>query len=183
MEIRIVSFFGWMLLALSFAAAQPKWVECIKNETSVTYLLSHPLHHMESTSKEIDCRAEIDTAKKEIKTASVQIDVMTFNSGNSNRDSHAMEVIDAITYPDVIFSSTSIVQKGDSLKATGKLTFHGITKDIIIAAATKWLPNRLEVNGSFDLSLTDFKVERPSLLGIKCDDSLKFSLTVVFKLE
>jgi polyisoprenoid-binding protein YceI len=66
---------------------------------------------------------------------------------------------------------------------TGKLTFHGVTKDIIIAAVTKWSQNRLEVNGSFDLSLTDFKVERPSLLGLKCDDTLKFSLAVVFKLE
>jgi len=183
MKTRIVSFFGWMLLALSCTAAQTKWFESIKNETSVTYLLSHPLHHMESTSKEIDCRIEIDPAKKEIRTVSTQIDVTTFNSGNSNRDSHAMEVIDAIIYPDVIFSSTSIVQNGDSLKAMGKLTFHGITKDIIIAAITKWSPNRLEVQGFFNLSLTDFKVERPSLLGIKCDDTLNFSLTVVFKLE
>ena len=183
MKIRIVFFSGWMVLALSCAAAQTKWNESIKNETSVTYLLSHPLHHMESTSKEIDCRMEIDFAKKEIKTVSAQIDVMTFNSGNSNRDSHAMEVIDAITYPDVIFSSTSIIQSGDSLMTKGKLTFHGITKDIVIASVIEWSPGRLEVNGSFDLSLTDFKVERPSLLGIKCDDALKFSLTAVFKLE
>ena len=172
-----------MLLALTCAVGQTKSVQCVKNETSVTYLLSHPLHHMESTSNEIDCRIEIDPAKKEIKTVSAQIDVMTFNSGNSNRDSHAMEVIDAITYPDVTFSSAFIVQNGDSLNVTGKLTFHGVTKDIIIAAVTKWSQNRLEVNGSFDLSLTDFKVERPSLLGLKCDDTLKFSLAVVFKLE
>ncbi|MGD0591991.1 MAG: YceI family protein [Bacteroidota bacterium] len=183
MRTRIVFIFGWMLLAVLCAAGQTKSIECSKNETSVTYLLSHPLHHMESTSKEIDCHIEIDPAKKEIKTVSAQIDVMTFNSGNSNRDSHAMEVIDAITYPDVMFSSTSIVQNGDSLIATGKLTFHGVTKNIVIAAATKWSPNRLEVNGSFDLSLTDFKVERPSLLGIKCDDTLKFSLIAIFKLE
>jgi polyisoprenoid-binding protein YceI len=183
MKKRIGFFTGYMLLILSCAAGQTKWVESIKNETSVTYLLSHPLHHMESTSKEINCRIEIDPAKKEIKTVSAQIDVMTFNSGNSNRDSHAMEVIDAITYPDVTFSSAFIVQNGDSLNVTGKLTFHGVTKDIIIAAVTKWSQNRLEVNGSFDLSLTDFKVERPSLLGLKCDDTLKFSLAVVFKLE
>jgi polyisoprenoid-binding protein YceI len=183
MRTRIVSFFGWTLLALSCAAAQTKWVECIKNETSVTYLVSHPLHHIESTSKEINCRIEIDPAKKEIKTVSAQIDVMNFNSGNSNRDSHAMEVIDAITYPDVMFLSTSVVQNGDSVKVAGKLTFHGVTKEIVIAATTKWSPNRLEVSGAFDISLTEFKVERPSLLMIKSDDILKFSLIAVFKLE
>ena len=133
MKLRIFIIFGWILLTTTYSTAQTKQVDCLKNESSVTYLLSHPLHHMESTSKEIDCRAEIDTAKDEIKTVSAQIDVTTFNSGNSNRDSHAMEVIDAITYPDVKFSSTAIVQNGDSLKATGILTFHGVTKEVIIA--------------------------------------------------
>jgi polyisoprenoid-binding protein YceI len=183
MKTRIVFFFGWMLLALSCAIGQTKSVECIKNETSVTYLLTHPLHHIESTSKEIDCRIEIDAAKKEIKTVSTQIDVTTFNSGNSNRDSHAMEVIDAITYPDVMFLSTSVVQNGDSVKVAGKLTFHGVTKEIVITAATKWSLNRFEVSGAFDISLTEFKVERPSLLMIKSDDILKFSLIAVFKME
>ncbi len=183
MKTGILSSIIWTLLAISYTSAQTKWIESIKNETTVTYLLSHPLHHIESTSKDIDSRIEIDPAKKEIKSVTAQIDVMTFNSGNSNRDSHAMEVIDAITYPDVNFSSTSIVQNADSLKAMGKLTFHGITKEIIIAAVTKWSPDRLEVRGSFDISLTDFKVERPSLLMIKSDDILKFSLIAVFKPE
>jgi polyisoprenoid-binding protein YceI len=183
MKTGIVSSFVWMLLVVSYSSAQTKWIESIKNETSVTYLLSHPLHHIESTSNDIDCRIEIDPAKKEIRSATAQIDVTTFNSGNSNRDSHAMEVIDAITFPDVNFSSTSIIKNADSLKAMGNLTFHGITKDIIIIAATKWSKDRLEVKGSFDISLTDFKVERPSLLMIKSDDILKFSLTAVFKLE
>jgi polyisoprenoid-binding protein YceI len=183
MKTRIVLLFGWILLIVFYVAGQTKSVECSKDETSVTYLLTHPLHHMESTSKEIECRIDIDPIKKEIKATSVQIDVTTFNSGNSNRDSHAMEVIDAITYPDVTFLSTSIIQNADSLKAMGKLTFHGVTKDIIIIAATTWKPNQLEVKGSFDLSLTDFKVERPSLLMIKCDDTLRFLLSVVFKLE
>ena len=180
MKTGIIFLLGWMFLAISCTVAQTKWIENIKNETSVTYLLSHPLHHIESTSKEIYCRIEIDTVKKEIKSVSAQIDVMTFDCGNSNRDSHAMEVIDAITYPDVTFLSTSIVQNADSLKATGKLTFHGV---IIISAATTWSPSKLVVNGSFDLSLTDFKVERPSLLLVKTDDTLKFTLTAVFKLE
>jgi len=183
MKSRIVLLFGWILLALSCTVSQTKLIQCTKSETSVTYLLSHPLHQMESTSKEIDCRIEIDTAKKEIETVSVQIDVTTFDSGNSNRDSHAMEVIDAITYPDVMFSSTSVVQNGDSVKVTGKLTFHGVMKDIIIAAATKWSQNRLEVHGAFNLSLTEFQIDRPSLLMIKCDDTLRFSLTATFKLE
>lgn len=183
MKTKIIYFLGWMLLAALCPAAQTKTVECSKDETSVTYLLTHPLHQIESTSKDIDCHIEIDLSKKEFKAVSAQIDVTTFNSGNSNRDSHAMEVIDAITYPDVMFSSTSIVQNSDSVEVTGNLTFHGVTKTIVIASAVKWLPNRVEVNGAFDISLTEFKVEQPSLLMMKCDDILRFTLVAVFKLD
>jgi polyisoprenoid-binding protein YceI len=183
MKTKTVFFSAWLLLATFCATAQIKTVECNKDETSVTYLLTHPLHQIESTSKDIDCRIAIDLIKKNIKAVSTQIDVTTFNSGNSNRDSHAMEVIDAITYPDVMFSSTSIVQIGDSVNVTGNLTFHGVTKTIVIAAATKWSPNRFVVNGAFDISLTEFKVERPSLLMVKCDDTLRFMLVAVFKLD
>ena len=110
------------------------------------------------------------------------MEVTTFNSGNSSRDSHAMEVIDALSFPDSRFTSSSIIQKGDSLKVYGKLTFHGITKDIVISAATKWSNNKLVVNGNFEISLTAFKVDRPSLLLIPVKDALKFSLTEVFNL-
>jgi polyisoprenoid-binding protein YceI len=93
-----------------------------------------------------------------------------------------MEVIDALTYPDVNFVSTSITQSGDSIKVAGKMTFHGVVKDIIIPAACTWSANKLKVQGNFDLSLTEFKIERPALLLIPVDDVLKFSFVVVFGL-
>jgi polyisoprenoid-binding protein YceI len=122
----------------------------------------------------------MDPASRQIKSVSGQVDVTTFDSGNSNRDSHAMEVIDALTYPQVTFSSTSIEAAGDSLRVSGTLTFHGVSKPIVVAAATRWEQNRLEVEGAFTLSLTEFKIERPSLLMIPVDDTLKFSLKALF---
>jgi polyisoprenoid-binding protein YceI len=109
-----------------------------------------------------------------------QVDVMTFDSGNSNRDSHAMEVVESIKYPDVTFASTSVTQHGDSLNVAGKLTFHGVTKDIVMTGATKWSQNKLDVHGNFEVSITAFKIERPSLLMIPVDDELRFSLHAAF---
>jgi len=171
-----------LLIQFSVILSQSKQIEAVKQESSITYKLTHPLHEIESTSKEAYCKIDLDLGKKEIKNVFVQVDVMTFNSGNSSRDSHAMEVIDALSFPDSRFTSSSITQKGDSLKVYGKLTFHGITKDITISAATKWSNNKLVVNGNFEISLTAFKVERPSLLIIPVKDALKFSLTQVFNL-
>jgi polyisoprenoid-binding protein YceI len=93
-----------------------------------------------------------------------------------------MEVIDAISYPKVKFTSTSIVKNGDRLKITGKLTFHGVTKEINFDALPKWESNKLTVTGNFVISLTEFKVERPSLLMIPVKDELRFSFVEVLNL-
>ena len=171
-----------LLLLVSVSKAQTKKIQADKKESSITYQLTHPLHEIEATSKDLGCWVDLDPAKKEISHVYVQIDVITFNSGNSNRDSHAMEVIDAISYPKVKFTSTSIVQNGDNLKVTGKLTFHGVTKEITFNAKTKWEVNKLTVTGNFVISLTEFKIERPSLLLIPVNDELRFSFIVVLNL-
>jgi polyisoprenoid-binding protein YceI len=169
-----------VFISTSAVTAQINKIEAVKNESSITYKLTHPLHEIEATSKESTCRLNVDITSKQIKGALVSVDVMTFNSGNSNRDSHAMEVIDAISFPNSRFVSSNIVQKGDSVKAYGKLTFHGITKDITLSAAVKWEQNKLLINGWFNISLTEFKIERPSLLLIPCNDILKFTFTQAF---
>ena len=163
--------------------AQPKGAEVVKKDSWITYRITHPLHEIEATSKDVVYHVEIDAAKKEVLSVSADVDVTTFDSGNSNRDSHAMEVIDAIDYPEVNFASSSIVQAGDTLKIAGTLTFHGVTHEVVLAAIPRWTPERLEVSGHFELSLTAFKIERPSLLMIPVEDALRFTFAVAFALQ
>jgi polyisoprenoid-binding protein YceI len=183
MRMKMFALVSFLLLHVVFVEAQPKKLDMSKKESSISYKMVHPLHEIEATSKEADFQIEADPSKKEIESVSARVDVMTFDSGNSNRDSHAMEVIDAISYPEVTFVSSSITEVGDSLKVTGKLTFHGVTQDIVALAATKWSSERLEVRGGFVLSLTAFKIERPSLLMIPVEDALRFTFTAVFGLN
>ena len=169
-----------LVAVVAIAPGQPRVAETLKGESWIAYRLTHPLHVIDAKSTSPEYRVEIDPTKKEITTVAAQVDVMTFDSGNSNRDSHAMEVVDALTYPDVTFASTAVIQKGDSLFVTGKLTFHGVTKDITMAGTATWQPNRLDVHGAFDISLTEFKVDRPSLLLIPVEDKLSFTLAAAF---
>ncbi len=162
----------------SFArAASP---ELVKDESFVTYHLVHPLHKIEATSKDIQYALDADATTKEIKRVSAQVDVTTFDSGNSNRDSHAMEVIDAISYPEVNFVSTSVAQTGDSVHVKGKLTFHGVTKDVDIAGTSAWSAGKLVLRGGFTVSLAAFNIERPSLLLIPVEDALSFDIVAAF---
>jgi polyisoprenoid-binding protein YceI len=180
--MRIKSIILSVLLLVTINFAQTKKVQADKKETSMTYQITHPLHEIEATSKDINCWADFDPSKKEITHVYVQIDVTSFNSGNSNRDSHAMEVVDAITYPYVKFNSSGITQNGDKIKVSGKLLFHGVTKEITFDAAPKWEGNKLIVSGAFTISLTAFKIERPSLLLVPVSDDLRFTFKDVFNL-
>ncbi|MGE5352595.1 MAG: YceI family protein [Acidobacteriota bacterium] len=163
--------------------AQAKRFEADKKQSEISYKLTHPLHEIDAVSKDASVWIDLNQANRLIQKAFVQIPVTSFNSGNSNRDSHAMEVIDAITYPEVRFTSTSISQKGDSLKITGNLTFHGVTKPVSIYAAEAWNQDNLTVNGKFDISLTAFKVDRPSLLGVPVKDDLQFTFKQIFNVK
>ena len=183
MNPKLLSVAFLLLVSGSPTVAQTKAVELIKDESSMTYRLVHPLHKIEATSKAVVYNVQIDPVKKEVKTVTAQVDVTSFDSGNSSRDSHAMEVIDALTYPDASFTGTTISQQGDSLKISGKLTFHGVTKDVVVPAMAKWEQNKLDVTGDFDLSLEAFHIERPSLLLIPVEDKLSFSFKAAFKLD
>lgn len=179
---KIICLLVSVFLFSSLSPAQVKRLYAEKDDSFLKYKLTHPLHEVEAISKEQTCVIEVDTSAKVVKQALVQVGVATFNSGNSNRDSHAMEVIDAITYPSARFLSDKVSQTGDSLKISGKLTFHGITKEITISAFRKWGDKNLEVDGNFDISLTEFKIDRPTLLLMPVNDDLKFSFKEVFNL-
>ena len=169
-------------LSIAFTNAQVKKYEAVKKESYLIYHLKHLFHEVEARSDSGQCMLDVDPVKKELQHVEVKVDVTSFDSGNSNRDSHAMEVIDAMSYPDAHFVSSSLYNSGDTLKVAGKMTFHGITRDITLNAFPTWSAGKLVVKGNFDLSLTEFQVERPSLLGIKVEDLLKFEFLESFNI-
>jgi polyisoprenoid-binding protein YceI len=152
----------------------------IKKESTVTYHLVHPLHKIEATSSDVNYALDADESTKTVRTVTAEVDVSTFDSGNSNRDSHAMEVIDAIDFPTAEFRSSGVEQNGDSIRVSGVLTFHGVSQRVIIPGKLQWTDHKLVMQGDFDVSLDAFKIERPSLLMIPVEDAMHFSILAAF---
>jgi len=143
----------------------------------------HPMHEVEALSKEVVYTASLNSDTKSLQKVTAVVDVTSFDSGNSNRDSHAMEVVDAMSFPEVTFTSASISPQGNSLIVVGKLTFHGVTNDITATVIPEWGSDKLVVHAIMPISLTAFKVERPSLLFVPVQDTLRFTLTAAFPLK
>jgi polyisoprenoid-binding protein YceI len=183
MSRKNIVLFIIICVVTSSAIAQMKTLTSIKGESSAVYYMVHPMHKFDATSKEVIYTASLDPGAKDIKTVTAVVDVTSFDSGNSNRDSHAMEVIDAMSFPETTFTSTSIVPQENSLMVGGKLTFHGVTHDVTALAVPEWGSDKLVVHATMYISLTAFKVERPALLFIPVEDTLKFVLTAAFPLK
>lgn len=160
--------------------AQTIILENQQKSSIISYELRHPAHDVKGTSKDLQVKIEYDTAKKQIINAIAQVKVSTFSSGNSNRDSHAMELIEALKYPLAKFKSTKIVDNGNNLIIYGNLTFHGVTKNITINASKSTDTKYLSIKGNFAISLDEFQVERPKLLFVPSEEYLKFEFYVVF---
>jgi polyisoprenoid-binding protein YceI len=179
-----ISFFFFLgigfIISSSFTWAD-QTLRADKSKSSLSYSANHSLHAWTGISKKVDCLLIFDSETKTFRKVAVSVNVSDFDSDNSSRDSHALEVLDAIKYPKVTFGSTSIEQeKEGKLKISGKLNFHGKAKDITFEADYKLTEKEIIVSGGFPVSMTEFDVERPSFMLIKTDDILEIKFNIVF---
>lgn len=161
-----------LALVSAFAcAAMAKEYRAIQGESSLTYVLVHPMHTVIGVNKDFECNVDLseDTVTSVIR---VSADVLKFDSGNSNRDSHAMEAVHSRKHPKVTFVSESIKPEGDGYGVSGNLTFHGQTRPVTFHVTPKSTADRIEISGSFDVKLSDYGVERPSLMFVPAKDKL-----------
>jgi len=151
-----------------------------KTDSFIRYTLVHPAHKSVGTSKDFICGGYYDNTSKQITKLVVAAAVASFDSQNSSRDSHALEVLEGTKNPKVTFVSKAIKEEAGDVTIVGELTFHGIKKDITIKAKQISTDKKITLSGSFIVSLDKFKVEKPSMLGISVDDNLVMDFKTVF---
>ncbi|GAB3513387.1 YceI family protein [Emticicia fontis] len=184
--MRTLKNFIAILILLTIFAFSPniesRKITADKKTSIVTYAMSHPAHDWEGVCKDVNAVIVYDDATKAISQVAVSLKVEAFDSGNANRDSHAIEVMEGLKYPKVTFTSNKIKNDNNTLTADGNLTFHGVTKPVTITVTRTDSDKRVALDGKFDILLSQFQVERPSLFGVKTKDEVKLSFKVFFPL-
>ena len=148
--------------------------------SSVTYSMVHKLHSWQGVSKDLKVATKWNEQKNEIEQISIVVNVATFNSGLSSRDSHMMEVLDGLTYPRIIFSSSNVQYTPDGILVKGKLQFHGVERMIETKVKLEKVNRKWMFTGSLPVLLEDYKVERPGLLFVKVDNKVQIDFQVVY---
>ncbi len=144
--------------------------------------MSHPMHDWEATAKTFKTVITYDDATKQVNSVASVAKVQSFDSGNSNRDSHAIEVLDALQNPNITFVSNDIKQDGEKLKIDGRLTFHGVTKPVTLNATRKDAKSVMTITGKMEINMTDFGVKPPGLMGIAAKETIRIDYTMTFRM-
>ncbi|WP_341227169.1 YceI family protein [uncultured Arcticibacterium sp.] len=175
---------GVILCLGSFVSNMPVKKKVIADTGSSTfmYALHHPLHSFEAVSKNFNGIGVYNEDSKKMEIIAVKVAVNSFDSGNSNRDSHVIETVEALKYPNVTFTAEELSYVGDKVTAKGKLVFHGQTKPFTVVGVQKLSKSVLSISGDFDVNMTDFGVEPPSLMGMSTDEEIKVSFNFKFKI-
>ena len=153
---------------------------CDKTESSISYAMNHPLHSWTGVSKEVSSVILADEKRDNITQVAVSVKISSFDSKNANRDSHTMEVTEALLYPNISFSSTSIIQNGDKLEVTGILKFHNVSQTITFEATKEMINAKAKITGEFKVKMTQFNIDPPSLMGMSTKDEFQISFTLLY---
>lgn len=152
------------VLVLSLlAAADSQWV---LQQSTLTYSVSHPLHHIEGVSHAARGKGLCQAGQCQFLIA---VPVNTFNSGDSNRDLHTIQAVRGAQNPMVVVRTQlpeSEIKPG-TIHANLQVQFAGQTasyKQLTFQLVTQGKDIRL--TGTIPATLTDFKIPPPSLLTI-----------------
>jgi hypothetical protein len=147
----------------TLARADSQWV---LEQSTLTYHVSHPLHQSEGVSHAARGKGVCHSGECEFLIA---VPVKSFDSGDSNRDLHMIQVTRGAEFPMVV------VRTRFPEDATTSGTIH-IDLEIQFAGQTvhyKQVPfqrvaqgSETRITGTIPATLSDFKIEPPSLLTI-----------------
>ena len=147
-------------------------------KSSISYSGNHFLHKWSAENNNLSGLIKIDN--ENILNIGVVAKVADFKSGNSSLDSNSYRVLEALKFPNIIFKSVSVTSINGLSNIKGLIEFHGIEKNIDVNVKLTTIENTTQMNGEFTLNLSDFSIDRPSLLLRKIDNEIKIEFILFF---
>jgi hypothetical protein len=147
--------------------------------STITYHVSHPLHQVEAVTHAARGRATCSEGRCEVLVA---VEVKTFDSGDTNRDLHTIQVVKGGLHPLVVVHASVPDKAAADVAADVQVELAGST------ATYKSVPfKRSEADGSvrlkgtIPLNIKDFKIEPPSLLTVPIKDSVPVDVDTTWR--
>ena len=176
--LRAIAVGSLLLAFFSVARADTAWV---LEQSALTYHVSHPLHESEGVSHAARGKGVCHAGQCDFLIAAP---VKSFDSGDSNRDLHMLQVTRGAEFPMVVVRT----QLPES--ASGSSTVHA-DLDVQFAGQTHVYKqvelqlvnegNQVRITGAIPATLSDFKIDPPKLLSIPVKNEMPVRVEMVWR--
>jgi hypothetical protein len=167
-----------LLLPPALAGADSQWV---LDQSTLTYHVSHPLHQSEGVSHAARGKGVCHEGQCDFLIA---VSVKSFDSGDTNRDLHMLQVTRGAEFPMVIVRTR--MPESASTAATINLDleiqFAGQTvqyKQVPFQRVTQG--NETRITGTIPAKISDFKIDPPSLLTMPVKNDIPIRVDVTWR--
>ncbi len=162
------------------AAADSQWV---LEQSTLTYHVSHPLHATEGVSHAARGKGVCAGGQCDFLIA---VPVKSFDSGDSNRDLHMVQVTHGAQYPMVIVRTRlpEDAAASPTIRADLEVQFAGQTahyRQVLLHVESHG--DEARVSGTLPATLSDFKIDPPSLLTIPVKNDIPIDLEMTWRKE
>ncbi|MFZ0800298.1 MAG: YceI family protein [Terriglobales bacterium] len=177
MNKKILTVF--LLAALpTFAAADTQW---ILHQSTLTYHVSHPLHQSEGVSHAAKGKGVCHAGQCEFLIA---VPVKSFDSGDTNRDLHMLQVTRGAELP-LVTVRTRLPESdaaASTIDADLEIQFAGQTVQYKqVPFKLEKQGNEIHITGTIPATLSDFKIEPPSLLTIPVKNEIPVRVDMTWR--
>jgi hypothetical protein len=159
-------------------AADRQWV---LERPTLTYHVSHPLHSTDGVSHAAKGKGVCHAGQCDFLIA---VPVKSFDSGDSNRDLHMLQVVRGGQFP-MVTVRTRLPEE-----ASGLATIHAdleiqlagqtaVYRQVPFQLATQG--NQIRVTGTIPATLSDFKIDPPTLLAIPVKNEMPVSVDLTWR--
>ena len=203
MKVKFLNGFFLLLFFSAAALAQTTFTSDERNSKNQgTFESNAPLEDIVGVSDKLMSNVTLDLNDiTNNPKGTVKVNLGAMKTGIDLRDNHLRSAnwLDTDQYPYAEFILTSIsgassktLEDGKELKAkaAGKLSIHGVTKEITADVALTYFKetektkaqipgNLLRVTTNFTIQLSDFNISIPSMVAGKVDETIKVSANFV----
>jgi hypothetical protein len=172
---------AFLLLAFpAFGGSDSQWV---LEQCTLTYHVSHPLHQSEGVSHAARGKGLCHAGQCDFLIA---VPVKSFDSGDSNRDLHMVQVTRGGQFP-MVSVRTRLPEEASAsatIHADLEIQFAGQTakyKQVPFEQVTQG--NETRISGTIPATLSDFKIDPPSLLAMPVKNEMPIRVEMTWRKE
>ncbi|MGH9681849.1 MAG: YceI family protein [Candidatus Acidiferrales bacterium] len=176
---RAVYFLAVLFLAGTPAFAQSD-VQWVLEQSTLSYHVSHPLHQVEGVSHAAKGKGMCHAGQCDFLIA---VPVKTFDSGDSNRDLHMLQVARGGEFP-MVTVRTHLPEDAASstIHADLEITFAGQTATFSqVPFQIAIQGNEVKISGTIPATLSDFKIPPPALLAMPVKNEIPVRVEMTWR--